>query len=119
MTLIWLVALGLFNSVVSAFYYVRVLKAMFLREPGPKRLAAGRPADRHPDRRRHRGGRCSLGCCPMWPMAMMQAAAVPMLTTPATVPPIDPAVLTQKTARRPHDPAAECGTARWRWRRPS
>lgn len=31
-TLMWLVALGLFNSVVSAFYYVRVLKAMFLRD---------------------------------------------------------------------------------------
>jgi NADH-quinone oxidoreductase subunit N len=38
-TLLWLVALGLFNSVVSAFYYVRVLKAMYLREPGPRRLA--------------------------------------------------------------------------------
>ncbi len=36
-------ALGLFNSVVSAFYYVRVLKAMFLRPPGEKRLA---PASR-------------------------------------------------------------------------
>jgi NADH-quinone oxidoreductase subunit N len=33
LTLIWLVALGLANSVVSAFYYVRVLKAMFLRPP--------------------------------------------------------------------------------------
>jgi NADH-quinone oxidoreductase subunit N len=32
-SLTWLVALGLFNSVVSAFYYVRVLKAMFLRPP--------------------------------------------------------------------------------------
>ncbi len=32
-SLTWLVALGLFNSVVSAFYYVRVLKAMFLRAP--------------------------------------------------------------------------------------
>src|SRR5262249_26989829 len=42
-TLLWLVALGLFNSVVSAFYYVRVLKAMFMREPGEKRLA---PASR-------------------------------------------------------------------------
>ncbi len=31
LTLLWLVALGLMNSVVSAFYYVRVLKAMFLR----------------------------------------------------------------------------------------
>jgi NADH-quinone oxidoreductase subunit N len=38
-TLIWLVALGLFNSVVSAFYYVRVLKAMYLRVPGERRLA--------------------------------------------------------------------------------
>ena len=41
LTLIGLVALGLFNSVVSAFYYVRVLKAMFLREPSGKlRLGA-------------------------------------------------------------------------------
>lgn len=31
LTMVWLVALGLLNSVVSAFYYVRVLKAMFLR----------------------------------------------------------------------------------------
>ena len=45
-TLLWLVALGLFNSVVSAFYYVRVLKAMFLREPGPRRLSpATRPIE--------------------------------------------------------------------------
>ncbi|MDR3639197.1 MAG: NADH-quinone oxidoreductase subunit NuoN [Isosphaeraceae bacterium] len=33
LTLLWLVALGLLNSVISAFYYVRVLKAMFLRHP--------------------------------------------------------------------------------------
>jgi NADH-quinone oxidoreductase subunit N len=39
-TLLWLVALGLMNSVVSAFYYVRVLKAMFLRPPGERPLAA-------------------------------------------------------------------------------
>src|SRR5271157_1869728 len=37
LTLMGLVALGLMNSVVSAFYYVRVLKAMFLREPGGSR----------------------------------------------------------------------------------
>lgn len=41
-TFLWLVALGLFNSVVSAFYYVRVLKAMFLRDP--KRASALAPA---------------------------------------------------------------------------
>jgi NADH-quinone oxidoreductase subunit N len=37
-TLMWLVALGLMNSVVSAFYYVRVIKAMFLRAPGGPEL---------------------------------------------------------------------------------
>jgi NADH-quinone oxidoreductase subunit N len=31
-TMVGLVALGLFNSVVSAFYYIRILKAMFFRE---------------------------------------------------------------------------------------
>ena len=31
LTLLWLVMLGLFNSVVSAFYYARVLRALFLR----------------------------------------------------------------------------------------
>ena len=43
-TFLWLVALGLFNSVVSAFYYVRVLKAMFLREPKHARSLAPAPA---------------------------------------------------------------------------
>jgi NADH-quinone oxidoreductase subunit N len=87
-TLIWLVALALFNSVVSAFYYVRVLKAMFLREPSGKRLA---PAT----------GPISLpiilgtfvvivfGVMPGPLMSMMQAAAVPMLTDPVVVPVID------------------------------
>lgn len=42
--LTWLVALGLFNSVVSAFYYVRVLKAMYLREPSGRPLQPARPA---------------------------------------------------------------------------
>ncbi len=40
LTLVWLVALGLFNSVVSAFYYVRVLKAMYLRPPSGPVLSA-------------------------------------------------------------------------------
>jgi NADH-quinone oxidoreductase subunit N len=34
LSLTWLVALALLNSMISAFYYVRVLKAMFLRSPG-------------------------------------------------------------------------------------
>jgi NADH-quinone oxidoreductase subunit N len=40
LVLLWLVGLGLLNSVVSAFYYVRVLKAMFLRPPNAMTLAA-------------------------------------------------------------------------------
>jgi NADH-quinone oxidoreductase subunit N len=46
--LLWLVGLGLLNSVISAFYYVRVLKAMFLRNPsrgalGPAPLSVALP----------------------------------------------------------------------------
>jgi NADH-quinone oxidoreductase subunit N len=80
-TLIWLVALGLFNSVVSAFYYVRVMKAMFLREPGAKRLA---PASRGIYLPIVLGTFVVVifGVMPDSLMSVMQAAAVPMLTDP-------------------------------------
>ncbi len=83
-TLIWLVALGLFNSVVSTFYYVRVLKAMFLRSPGGKRLG---PATRPVAAPIVIGTVVVVvfGVMPDWLVGMMQAAAVPMLTTPASV----------------------------------
>ncbi len=42
--LVWLVGLGLLNSVISAFYYVRVLKAMYLRSPKDASLAPAGPA---------------------------------------------------------------------------
>jgi NADH-quinone oxidoreductase subunit N len=82
-TLIWLVALGLFNSVVSAFYYVRVLKAMYLREPGARRLSPASPSISLP---------ILLGAglmivagvvLPDWLLGSMQAAAVPMLNSSA------------------------------------
>jgi NADH-quinone oxidoreductase subunit N len=83
-TLLWLVALGLFNSVVSAFYYVRVLQAMFFREPGPRRLAPASWPIAVPI------GVGTLiivvfGVAPDWLMGTMQAAAVPMLTAPIEV----------------------------------
>ena len=80
-SLIWLVALGLFNSVVSAFYYVRVLKAMFFREPGEKRLA---PASRAIAIPIVLGTIVVVifGILPDYLMGVMQAAAVPMLTSP-------------------------------------
>jgi len=88
-TLIWLVALGLFNSVVSAFYYVRVLKAMFLREPSGKRLA---PASRPIAVPIVLGTIVVVifGVMPGALMNVMQAAAVPMLTDPVNVPPLPP-----------------------------
>ena len=107
-TLIWLVALGLFNSVVSAFYYVRVLKAMFLREPGERRLApAGRPIYLPIV-----VGTLVVvifGLMPEWLLGPMQAASVPMLTTPIKVqdlqaPPPKPG------ARAPAPPSAGGGS---------
>jgi len=98
-TLIWLVALGLFNSVVSAFYYLRVLKAMFLRPPGSKRLA---PPDRAIALPIVLGTIVVVifGVMPESLMSVMQAAAVPMLTDPVALPPpIDPASL---KPRPPH-----------------
>lgn len=44
MPLVWLVFLGLFNSVVSAFYYVRVLVAVWLRPAATPRLGRPRPS---------------------------------------------------------------------------
>ncbi len=84
LTLMGLVALGLMNSVVSAFYYVRVLKAMFLREPGgSRRLGLA-------------GGSIAIpivigtlvaiffGLYPGRLMSVMQVAAVSMLPTTST-----------------------------------
>jgi NADH-quinone oxidoreductase subunit N len=80
LTLIGLVALGLFNSVVSAFYYVRVLKAMFLRGPaGTRRLGM---ADRSISVPIVLGALVALvfGLAPTPLVEAMQGAAVPMLT---------------------------------------
>jgi NADH-quinone oxidoreductase subunit N len=102
-TLIWLVALGLMNSVVSVFYYVRVLKAMFLREPGARKLA---PPDRGISIPIVLGTVVVtvFGLMPASLMSMMQGAAVPMLTSPAFVPPGDPAVTQARPV--PPQPAA-------------
>jgi NADH-quinone oxidoreductase subunit N len=81
LTLIGLVALGLMNSVVSAFYYVRVLKALYLREPaaGVRRLGA---ADRSIEIPIAIGTLVVVvfGLFPNLLMPMMQAASIPMLT---------------------------------------
>ena len=43
LTFLWLVMLGLLNSVVSAFYYARVLRAMFLRPERPRAQPRRKP----------------------------------------------------------------------------
>jgi NADH-quinone oxidoreductase subunit N len=80
LTLIGLVSLGLLNSVVSAFYYVRVLKALFLRQPGTVRLGV---ADRSIEFPILIGTFVVVlfGFFPAPLMSMMQAASVPMLTS--------------------------------------
>jgi NADH-quinone oxidoreductase subunit N len=80
LTLMGLVALGLFNSVVSAFYYVRVLKAMYLREPGVKRLGA---AERSIEIPIAIGTLVVVvfGLFPSPLISVMQAASEPMLTS--------------------------------------
>ena len=81
LTLMGLVALGLMNSVVSAFYYVRVLKAMFLREPGgSRRLGLAGGSIEIPIAI---GALVAIffGIYPGRLMSVMQAAAVPMLTS--------------------------------------
>jgi formate hydrogenlyase subunit 3/multisubunit Na+/H+ antiporter MnhD subunit len=86
-TLMWLVALGLFNSVVSAFYYVRVLQAMFFQPPGPRRLAPASGPIAYPIW----VGTFIIvvfGIAPDWLMGTMQAAAVPMLTAAVEVKPV-------------------------------
>ena len=108
-TLIWLVALGLFNSVVSAFYYVRVLKAMFLRaRPGAKRrLAPREPAHLPADRARHdrRGDlRDHAGLAACEPRC--RPPPCPMLTSPIKVPPADAKHAMPLAAPRPRRPQA-------------
>src|SRR5271157_3248538 len=81
LTLMGLVALGLMNSVVSAFYYMRVLKAMYLREPGGSRRLG--LAGRSIEIPIAIGALVAIffGIFPGPLISVMQAAAVPMLTT--------------------------------------
>jgi NADH-quinone oxidoreductase subunit N len=76
----WLVALGLFNSVVSAFYYVRVLKAMFLRPPGPLPMRPAPATIRIPVLAAALIV-TAFGLYPAPLLDAMTAAAEPMLTT--------------------------------------
>ena len=83
-SLVWLVGLALLNSVVSAFYYVRVLRAMFLREPAGKPMAAADRLIALPILL-STAVVVGAGLRPDLLIGVMQAAAAPMLTTPIVV----------------------------------
>ncbi|MFO0910589.1 MAG: NADH-quinone oxidoreductase subunit N [Isosphaeraceae bacterium] len=78
LTLLWLVALGLMNSVVSAFYYVRVLKAMFLRQPEGTPLSAP-PNSILVSIVLGAGVSLALGISPADTVNVMKSVALPML----------------------------------------
>ena len=80
LTLLWLVGLGLLNSVVSAFYYVRVLKAMFLRKPTRGVLAPASSEIAFPIVLAT-AVVIGFGIYPDPLVSMMRSAAVPMLSS--------------------------------------
>jgi len=82
--LMWLVGLGLLNSVFSAFYYVRVMKAMFLRDPGRGVLAPASSSIAFPI---VLGTAVVIGAglFPAPLMELMRVAAIPMVSTQAYV----------------------------------
>jgi NADH-quinone oxidoreductase subunit N len=84
LALMWLVALGLLNSVVSAFYYVRVLKAMFLHEPSGTPLAEP-PTSIAVAIVLATVVTLSLGISPEPAVNLMRSAAVPMLTESGSI----------------------------------
>lgn len=87
--LTWLVAVALANTVISAFYYARVLKAMFLRERGERlRLLEPSMAIRLPILL-STAVVLGFGLRPAPLLETMRGAALPMLATSGTVAAID------------------------------
>lgn len=85
LTLMWLVALGLLNSVVSAFYYVRVLKAMFLR-PASGSAMKSPPSSVVASIVLATVVSVGFGLYPAPLINIMKSAAVPMLTASGMLP---------------------------------
>jgi len=102
LTMMWLVALGLLNSVVSAFYYVRVLKAMFLRPPTGAPLASP-PSSVVAAIGVGTAVALGLGLYPAPLVNLMNSAAVPMLSSSGFV------RLDKATGRGSTGPASPAG----------
>lgn len=78
LALTWLVALGLLNSAVSAFYYVRVLRAMYLR-PARGEMGRSLPSGVFWPLAIGTGVAVLFGVAPSGLIDPMKAAALPML----------------------------------------
>ncbi len=65
--LVWLTVLGLLNSAVAAYYYLRILVVMYMKEPSEAAIE-GRTAIARPERRpaAARCGTLILGIFPGW-----------------------------------------------------
>ena len=113
LTLMWLVALGLLNSVISAFYYVRVLKAMFLRRRARPALAPATSAISLPIVLATVVV-VAFGLYPAPLMGLMKGAGVAMLSSSGRIGGRDPS----QAGPRRRVPAATSPPARRR-RRPS
>ena len=85
-SLTWLVALGLLNTVISAFYYVRILKALYFRKPGRVVLRTA-PAGVSIPIVLAALAVLVIGLAPALLLDTMRSAALPMLTRAEPPPP--------------------------------
>lgn len=83
LSLTWLVGLALLNSVISAFYYVRVLKAMYLR-PARHALSGDPPRSLSIPILTGAGVAILFGVLPTPLLETLKSAAIPMLSPAAT-----------------------------------
>ena len=60
--LVWLTVLGLLNSAVAAYYYLRILVVMYFKDPGDRRTST--PRHRPEDRRIRSAWHAGLGIFP-------------------------------------------------------
>ena len=104
LTLMWLVALGLLNSVISAFYYVRVLKAMFLRKRARPALAPATSAISLPIVLATVVV-VAFGLYPAPLMSLMKGAGVAMLSSSGSIGGRDPRAPVPMPSPRPRPPA--------------
>ena len=76
--LVWLTVLGLLNSAVAAYYYLRVLVVMYFKEPGEaaENLPQSGRGTAHRRLCARRWGQCCSGIFPGWVLDFASKAAL-------------------------------------------